>query len=220
MQHGRVEIVDVHAVFDGVVADVVRGAVDESGLDAAAGYPDRIAVRIVVASVAALADRRAPEFAGPDDQRLVQQPTPFQVADQRRLGLRLPRLLDINRWRLSWRRFLGRLSSGQRLPDGQLNFGAYHFSDSIGGEPLTQGLIDQLLSALSLGGKLAELLKNIRVNADRLSSERRIQALLAGGGPAPNLRRVWRRFPHICLIIKILIFHSIHQPISLPRQTR
>jgi hypothetical protein len=44
----------------------------------------------VVAAVAAFADRRAAEFAGPDDQRLAQQPTPFQVADQRRRGLRLP----------------------------------------------------------------------------------------------------------------------------------
>src|SRR5262249_31087035 len=66
MQHGRVEIVDVHAICDAVVGDVVRGAVDETGFDAAAGPPDRIAVRVVVASVAALADRRAPEFAGPD----------------------------------------------------------------------------------------------------------------------------------------------------------
>ncbi len=35
VQHGRVEIVDVHAVFDGVVADVVRGSVNEPGFDAA-----------------------------------------------------------------------------------------------------------------------------------------------------------------------------------------
>ena len=90
MQHGRVEIVDVHAVFDGVVGDVVRGSVYESGLDAAAGHPDRIAVGVVVAPVAAFADRRAAEFADPDDQRLVQQPTPFQVIYQRRRGLRLP----------------------------------------------------------------------------------------------------------------------------------
>src|SRR5262245_58845228 len=35
MQHSRVEVVDVHAVFDGVVADVVRGAVNEAGFEAA-----------------------------------------------------------------------------------------------------------------------------------------------------------------------------------------
>ncbi len=36
MEDGRVEIVDVHAVFDGVVGDVVRGAVNELSLEAAA----------------------------------------------------------------------------------------------------------------------------------------------------------------------------------------
>src|SRR4030095_2815091 len=69
VKYGRVEIVDVHAVFDGVVADVVGGAVNESRFHSAAGHPDRIAVGVVVAPVAAFADRGAPEFARPDDQR-------------------------------------------------------------------------------------------------------------------------------------------------------
>src|SRR5262245_26377277 len=82
MKHGRVEVVDVHAVFDGVVADVVRAAVDESGFDSAAGHPDRIAVGVMVAPVAALAYRGAPEFAGPDDQRVFQKAARFEVFQQ------------------------------------------------------------------------------------------------------------------------------------------
>src|ERR1044071_9497136 len=58
-QYRGVEIVYVEAVFDGVIADVVGGAVDEARLGAAARHPDRITIRVVVAPVAALADRRA-----------------------------------------------------------------------------------------------------------------------------------------------------------------
>ena len=69
MQDRGVQVVDVDAILDGVQADVVGRAVADAALDAAAGHPDREAVGIVIAAVAALAHRRAAELAAPDHQR-------------------------------------------------------------------------------------------------------------------------------------------------------
>jgi hypothetical protein len=69
--------VDVHAVFDGVVADFVGGSVDEAGLDASAGHPDGVSVRVVIASVAAFGDGRSSEllsFSRPRAFRSVSRP--------------------------------------------------------------------------------------------------------------------------------------------------
>ena len=53
VQDRRVQVVDVDLVFDRVIAVVVGLAVGEARLDAAAGHPHRVAVRIVVAAVVA-----------------------------------------------------------------------------------------------------------------------------------------------------------------------
>ena len=66
-------------VLDRVQADLVGRAVGHAALDAAAGHPDREAVGVVVAAVAALAHRRAAELAAPDHQRRVEQAAPLQV---------------------------------------------------------------------------------------------------------------------------------------------
>src|SRR5262245_34235983 len=72
VQDGRVEIVDLHLVFDGVEAVLVGRTIDNATFDAAAGQPDREAVRAVVAAgLRALSDGRAAKFARPDDERLV-----------------------------------------------------------------------------------------------------------------------------------------------------
>ena len=58
---------------DGAQAELVGGPDDLAALDAAAGHPDREAVRIVVAAVgaagAAVGHRAAAELAAPDHQR-------------------------------------------------------------------------------------------------------------------------------------------------------
>src|SRR5262245_25571038 len=51
-QHGRVQVVDLDDVLDGVVAQLVGGAVGGPGLDAAAGQPHRKALHVMVAAVA------------------------------------------------------------------------------------------------------------------------------------------------------------------------
>src|SRR5690348_14297204 len=63
-----------------------------TGLRAAAGYPHRIAVGKMIATKdraargATFAERRSPELAATNDQRVVEQATLFEVFNQRRDG--------------------------------------------------------------------------------------------------------------------------------------
>src|SRR5436309_155617 len=75
LQDCGLPVVDVHALFDGLEAEIVGGAVDDAALDAAAGEPRREAERIVIAAgVEAAAagadfrDRRAAELRTADDE--------------------------------------------------------------------------------------------------------------------------------------------------------
>ena len=52
VQHGGVQVVNRHRVFDGVVAVFVGRTVDDAAFDAAAGEPDGEAEGIVVAAIA------------------------------------------------------------------------------------------------------------------------------------------------------------------------
>src|SRR5262245_48152898 len=70
VEDGGVEVVDVDAVFDGLVAEFVGGAVDVAALDAAAGEPHGEAEAVVVATLVALGSGGAAEFTAPDHQRL------------------------------------------------------------------------------------------------------------------------------------------------------
>ena len=65
--------------FDGHQADLVGGADALAGLHAAAGHPDGEAGGVVLAAIVALHHRRAAKFAGPDDERRVEQAALFQV---------------------------------------------------------------------------------------------------------------------------------------------
>jgi len=66
-------VVDGAFFLDGVIAEIVGRAVDHAAFDAAAGHPDAEAVGVVVASVAALRERRPAKFASPDNERVVEQ---------------------------------------------------------------------------------------------------------------------------------------------------
>src|SRR5262249_15236345 len=68
-------------------AEVVRLAIDDARLDAAAGHPDGEAARVMIAAVVvarqlALAVDRPAELAAPDHQRIVEQAALFQVGDE------------------------------------------------------------------------------------------------------------------------------------------
>ena len=87
VQDGRVEIVQVDRILDRAIAEIVGLAVDGAGLGAAAGHPHRETTRVVVAAIlvraeAALAVDGAAEFAAPDDERVIEQASLAQIADQ------------------------------------------------------------------------------------------------------------------------------------------
>src|SRR5688572_6870520 len=50
VQDGSLKVVDVDLVFGDVIAEVVGGAVAETGFDAAAGHPDGEGVRVMIAA--------------------------------------------------------------------------------------------------------------------------------------------------------------------------
>ena len=93
VEEGRLEVVHVHGILDDVEAHLVGGAEGHAGLDAAAGQPHRERLGVVVPAEAPAECRigldhgRPAELTAPDHQRVVEQPAPFQVLDQRRGGL-------------------------------------------------------------------------------------------------------------------------------------
>ena len=85
-KQGDVHVADVVDALDRTAAELVGRADGVSGLDAAAGQPDRHRLRVVVA-----AERRAhpdpvvgraAELAAPDDQGRLEQSGTLQVGDQ------------------------------------------------------------------------------------------------------------------------------------------
>src|SRR5262249_24183197 len=96
MKNGRLEIVNVDTVFDGVIAEVIRCSVSNAGLDAAAGHPNGEGVLVMVPakpfrSVALFVHRRSAEFPSPNNKSAVQQTATLQISNQS--GNRLIRLL-------------------------------------------------------------------------------------------------------------------------------
>ena len=83
----------MHRVLHHVEAQLVGGAVGHAAADAAAGHPEAVGLRVVIASLAAaqgrvgLHHRGASEFASPDHQGVVEQAALLQVEHQRGAGL-------------------------------------------------------------------------------------------------------------------------------------
>ena len=77
-QNRGVEVVNVDRIFDDIVAVIVGPAIADTGFDSSTGHPNRVAAPMMIAAVIvlfnfALAIDRAPEFAAPDYQRVIQQ---------------------------------------------------------------------------------------------------------------------------------------------------
>ena len=87
MEHRGVEIVQVDGALDRFITEFVGHAVGQAAARPAAGQPGRKACAVVIAaddflSAEHLCVGRASEFAGPQHQRLFQQPSPLQVVQQ------------------------------------------------------------------------------------------------------------------------------------------
>jgi hypothetical protein len=88
VENRRVEIVKRMNVLHGFLAEVVGRTVAHTRLHAGAGHPAGEAVRVVVATERAfLKKRHAAELGAPDDERLLQQASRAEIADERGGGL-------------------------------------------------------------------------------------------------------------------------------------
>ena len=89
VQHRRMDVVDMDAVFDGTVAEFVSRSIRETPFDAAAREPHRKAVMVVITTsrVAStdgdLDGGSATEFTAADHKRLVEQSAPSEIGEQR-----------------------------------------------------------------------------------------------------------------------------------------
>src|SRR4051812_32758313 len=96
VEDGRVEVVDGRDPLDRLVAEVVGGAEAEAALHAGAGEPDGESVRVVVAAAGPFLEGGHPaEFGRPDDERVVEQAPPLEVADECRGGAVEDRRVDV-----------------------------------------------------------------------------------------------------------------------------
>src|SRR5215510_7708059 len=90
----------MHGIARDVVAEIVRLAYCDSRIDSPAGKPDRKTARVMIAPVICLGQpalriNGATEFTAPDDQRVVEHPSLFQIHNQR--GGRLISILSLFR---------------------------------------------------------------------------------------------------------------------------
>src|SRR5262245_33378067 len=90
----------MHGIARDVVAEIVRLAYCDSRVDAPAGKPDRKTARVMIAPVIGLCQPAlridgATEFPTPDDKRVVEHPSLFQIHNQR--GGRLIGILSLFR---------------------------------------------------------------------------------------------------------------------------
>jgi len=88
VQDRRLDVVNMHWVFNDVETELVGRAQGETRLEATASHEHRVGERVVVATQvgagrgAALAKRGAAELTHPDHQRLIQEAPTLQVHDQ------------------------------------------------------------------------------------------------------------------------------------------
>src|SRR5262245_12325420 len=80
MQKRRMQVVDVNPILDHIETQIIGLAQRYPGSDAAAGQPHREGVRVMVAAVVSpLHHWRAPEFAAPNDQSILEHVTLLEI---------------------------------------------------------------------------------------------------------------------------------------------
>lgn len=86
VQQGGVEVMNRNNIFDGAVTEVIRGTVNRSATNATSRQPQRKAPVVVITSLRRptpslfhFHGRGPAEFAGADDQRLIEQPALLEI---------------------------------------------------------------------------------------------------------------------------------------------
>src|SRR5215472_6561207 len=88
MKNRSVEVAYVHRILYDVVAEGVSLAVSYPRPDAPASHPCCETSRVVIAAIVVLSQATltvhgAAKLASPDEQRVIEQPAPFEIGDQR-----------------------------------------------------------------------------------------------------------------------------------------
>ena len=103
VQDRRVEVVDGRHILDGFETEFVSRSVAEWSFDAGPGQPRGKAGRVVVSTAGSLLEsRHATKLGTPDDERVFEQPSLFEILEQRgrRLIEHLPMLFVLRLQRL------------------------------------------------------------------------------------------------------------------------
>ena len=87
MQQCGVEIMDVHFVFDSVIAVFVGGSVLESAFNSSSRHPHRKAARVVIATIIVfrqlpLGETGPAKFAAPNHKGILEQAPLLEILDQ------------------------------------------------------------------------------------------------------------------------------------------
>jgi hypothetical protein len=81
VQNRGVQVVDVHGVFNGLIAQFVGLPIGDAQLHSATGQPDAESL-VVISPIGVLPVGRATKLASPDHQRIIQQAQRSQVGQQ------------------------------------------------------------------------------------------------------------------------------------------
>lgn len=82
VQHGGMEIVTIRFIFGGLVGEIIARSERAASLDACPGEPGYERPSVVVATGGSLREWHPAEFGRPDDERVFEQPTLFQIDEQ------------------------------------------------------------------------------------------------------------------------------------------
>ena len=87
VHQSSLQVVHMDWVFRDIVPEIIGLSIDEARLYPTASHPDREATRMVIASVVrlrefSLAENRPPELAAPNDKRVLQKASLFEVKNQ------------------------------------------------------------------------------------------------------------------------------------------
>jgi hypothetical protein len=87
MQESGVQIINVHTIFDGLVAEVIGSTVMKSSFYPSACHPDGEGMGVVITTERALRVGGSSKLASPDHERVLQHAARFEVCEQCRGGL-------------------------------------------------------------------------------------------------------------------------------------
>src|SRR4029079_12785527 len=87
VKNGRLQVMNVHRIFNDVEREIVRFSVGDSWFDPATGHPDRKSATMMIAPVvvfgeATLAINGPTELPAPHDQSVIEQTTQFEIGHQ------------------------------------------------------------------------------------------------------------------------------------------